>query len=133
MEKTQRTALNSFKFLMIAMILFNLLLRAASGHQFYLPLQELMGYSVIILSIILISVYPSIKEELQGLVKYATIFSLIGVLIFLLSLWEGQLSIDFEDWYIALLFYFFHAAMIGLTAFAIFLLLTNRGMKKESK
>ncbi len=132
MNRTHKIILNIFKLLMIAVILFNLVLRGASGHQFELPVEELLGYIAMLLSIILISIHPFIHGVLYEPMKYVTIFFLIGVLLFALFLSKSTFSIDYENWFTAVFFYLSDAAFIGLSAYSIFLVFTDRVMKKES-
>jgi uncharacterized membrane protein YesL len=125
-------AVTVFKIFIVIIILFNLLLRMASEHEFMLPLEEMFGYLSMIMAFALLSFLPSVNKNWLKTIKYLTVVFLLGVIGTSIYLSMTTFKVDYENWFIGFLFHLWDISFLFISVYVLFLVLTDRLLKNDN-
>lgn len=123
----------AFKGFVIATVVFNLLLRMASGHAFFVPPEEKLCYLTMIVAFILVSYLPSARGKGRTIVKYITMIALIGVIAAVIYFWKMVFVVDFESLFVGFAFHAWHAIFLLTSVGVLFLVATDHFFKEASE
>lgn len=123
----------AFKGFIIITVSFNLLLRMASEHTFFLPPEEKLGYLAMIVALVLVSYLPSVNKG-RLIMKCITLVAVMGVIAMAVFLWTMLFTEGgFESLVVGLIFHTWCAAFLLTSVYVLFLVATNGLFKKENR